>query len=184
MAYKKDIKPWLKDNNLTWEQMGKIWDEVCEVNWKCNMIRKTGNTWSDMPMHQIKQLPTLKETTLKQIREREEKEKQEAENRRKKEEQERYYKSHFEEIILKKIDNGESLTERELSRLITLYEVESKKGDNRRWSRTVESIVELSGRFFRVIWEQGLTEMQEDSFSNQPVEVVKHTYEKTIVVTE
>jgi hypothetical protein len=35
-----------------------------------------------------------------------------------------------------------------------------------------------------VEWEEGLTENQENEFYNQPYEVEKKTYEKTITVTE
>ena len=31
MAYKKDIKPWLKENNLTWEDV----DRICEIILSC-----------------------------------------------------------------------------------------------------------------------------------------------------
>lgn len=66
MAYKKDIRPYLKEQGLSWEDMDKIWVEVCEVNWKCKYIAECGKTWSDLSMHQIKVLPTLKKKTLAQ----------------------------------------------------------------------------------------------------------------------
>ena len=31
MAYKKDIKPWLKENGYTWRDMDRFWEECCEV---------------------------------------------------------------------------------------------------------------------------------------------------------
>lgn len=90
----------------------------------------------------------------------------------------------FELKILKKIDNNEKLTERELSELVWEFEVECNKEDNRRWSRSVETIVKIEERFFSICWEEGLTENQDNYFGNQPVEVKKETYEKTITVTK
>lgn len=93
------------------------------------------------------------------------------------------YDNDFDEIMLRKIDSGEELTEDELKEL-TEYEIEQEKGENRRWTRTITSIVELFGRFFALEWEEALTEMQENEFYSQPYEVEKVTYEKTITVTE
>lgn len=99
---------------------------------------------------------------------------------------EQYVKAHeWEEEILEKIDNGEALSERELKELVfDGYEIERHEGENRRWTRTVESIVELCGRTFSISWEEGLTECQENGFYEQPVEVECHEYEKTITVKE
>lgn len=96
-----------------------------------------------------------------------------------------YYYDHFNEIMVSKIDSGEKLTEKELQSLVyECNEVERNYGDNRRWSRSVESIIELCGRFFCLIWEEGLTEYQDNEFWNQPYEVEKFEYPKTIMVTE
>lgn len=185
MAYKKEIKPWLKENGYTWEDLNRIWDECCEVNWKCAAIKKSGKSWNDLTMHQIQQLPTLKDTTLLHIKNKEEEEKLKAEAKQKAEEEEQYYWEHFEEIMVSKIDSGESLTDSELRTVVfETEEIERNTGENRRWSRSVESIVEMCGRFFCVDWEEGLTECQENEFYNQPYEVKKITYEKTITVTE
>lgn len=185
MAYKKDIKPWLKENGYTWEDLDEFWEGCVEVNWKCKMIADSGKTWNDLTMYQIQQLPTLKEYTLESIRKREETEKQEAIATQKKKEAEDYYYEHFDELMVRKIDNEERLTEYEVKRLVNEYpEADRTDGENRRWSRTVTSIIELCGRFFSVDWEEGLTESQENSYSNQPYEVEKCTYEKTIKVTE
>ncbi|MDD3222319.1 MAG: hypothetical protein PHG07_08020 [Lachnospiraceae bacterium] len=183
MAYKKDIKPWLKENGFAWEDMNKFWDECCEVNWKCKMIKKSGKSWNDMTMYQIQQLPTLKETTLQQIREKEEEELLKAKEEQKKKNDEQYYYEHFKEIMVQKIDSGEELTENELQGFQD-FEVERTKGENRRWSRTVSSICKLCDRFFKLVWEEGLTECQENEFYDQPYEVEKRTYEKKITVTE
>ncbi|MDF2881542.1 MAG: hypothetical protein K0R54_2099 [Clostridiaceae bacterium] len=89
----------------------------------------------------------------------------------------------YEEELLKKIDSGEKLTKSEIREVIE-YEVESSYGDNRRWSRSVQTISKIGERFFSTVWDEGLTECQEDEYYDQPVEVQKKTYEKTITVTE
>lgn len=174
MAYKKDIRPWLKENGYTWEDMNKFWEECCEVNWKCRMIANSGKTWSDMTMHQIQQLPTLKETTLAQLKAKEEEERRQAEEEKRKKEEAEYYASHFDELMLKKIDNDEPLSEEELSDLRD-YSIQSEYGENRRWQRSVHDVIELCGRYFALDWDEGLTELQEDSFFKQPYEVFKTT---------
>ena len=65
-----------------------------------------------------------------------------------------------------------------------LVEVDRIYGENRRWTRSVRSIFEVEGRFIALDWEEGLTEQQDDVFYDQPIEVEKHEYEKTIIVTE
>ena len=183
MAYKKDIKPWLKEVGLTWEDMDNIWKEVCEVNWKCKMLADSMKSWSDLTMHQIKQLPTLKETTLKQLKEKEEREALEATQKADEAKAEEYYWEHFEEIMLAKIDKGEALTKEELRELVFEYDHEtSDNGSKLRWTQPKRTIVKLDNRYFRINWQEALTEMQENEFGNQPVEVEQ--YEKLIVVKE
>lgn len=185
MAYIKDIKPLLKELGYTWEQMQVFWDECIEINWKVEMLAKSGRNWNDLTIDLIRQLPTLKETTLRQQREKEEEEARKAMEEQKKIDYEKYYWDHFDEIMVEKIDNGEKLTENELKTLVfECNEIERDEGENRRWTRSVESIIELCGRYFAVIWEEGLTECQDNEFYYQPYEVEKKTYEKTIVVTE
>lgn len=185
MAYKKDIKPLLKELGYTWDQMQAFWDECIEVNWKIKMLSNSGKNWNDLTIYQIRQLPTLKEETLKQIKEKEDAERQKAIEEQEKKNADLYYNEHFDELMVKKIDKGEALTERELKKLVHEgNEVHRSNGENRRWSRSVESIIELCNRYFAVLWEEGLTENQEDSYFDQPYEVEEHTYEKTITVTE
>ena len=92
--------------------------------------------------------------------------------------------NNFIERILEKIDNGKTLLEHELQKLIWNYEIETDYGENGRWSRFVRTIVKLGERTFAVDWEQGLTESQPDEYHHQPVEVILRTYEKTITVNE
>lgn len=89
----------------------------------------------------------------------------------------------YEEELLKKLDSKERLTESEIIEVLE-YEVESEYGDNRRWSRSVATISQIGDRYFSTNWEEGLTESQENEYYEQPVEVQKKTYEKTITVTE
>lgn len=185
MAYKKEIKPWLAENGYTWEDMDKFWKDACEVNYKCQLLKKVGKSWNDMNMFAIQQLPSLKEETLKRIQQNEEEERMKAEEEQKKKDAEKYYWDHFDEIMVKKIDDGESLTEKELKcAVFETNEIDREYGENRRWSRGVSSIVEMCGRYFCIVWDEGLTECQENEFYDQPYEVEKCTYEKTITVTE
>ena len=86
--------------------------------------------------------------------------------------------------IFEDLQNGENLREDDLRYLVWNYEIDRENGENRRWSRTVTSIVEIGGKTYSIDWEEGLTECQENSFYDQPIEVEKHEYEKTIKVTE
>ena len=91
----------------------------------------------------------------------------------------------YEKEMLDKIDSSDDLTERELKSLPWEFnEIERTYGDNRRWARKTTSIIEIGGRFFKLDWDEGLTEMQEHEFYYQPVEVKEKTYEKTITVKE
>lgn len=185
MAYKKDIKPLLNEMGYTWEQMQTFWDECIEVNWKVKMISNSGKNWNELTISQIRDLPTLKEKTLRQQKEKEDEEAKKILEKQKKKTDEDYYWEHFDELMVEKIDKGENLTEKELRTLVfECNEVSRSKGENRRWSRSVESIVELCGRYFAVMWEEGLTECQENEFYDQPYEVEEKTYEKTVTVTE
>ena len=85
MAYKRDIIPCLKENGYTWQDIDRIWNECCEVNILCNKLAMLGKDWSELSMYAIKQLPTLKEETLKaQAKAKEEeRKKQEEEQKRK-----------------------------------------------------------------------------------------------------
>ena len=77
----------------------------------------------------------------------------------------------FEEELLAKIDNKEKLSESEISDLAYYCTFDKEEGELRRWSRTITSYVKLNERFFKIEWEEGLTEQQENEFYNQPVEV-------------
>lgn len=101
-----------------------------------------------------------------------------------KEEEEKIKMNEFEKKLLEKIDSGENLTESELSDLVYEFKVESEEGEDLRWVRSVDTISKLGDRFFSTAWYKGLTEYQEDEFYDQPVEVEKKEYDKTIHVVE
>ena len=85
--------------------------------------------------------------------------------------------------FLKRFNNGEKFSESELNALRWEFnEVETIYGENRRWSRSAQTIFDVQGRLFALDWEEGLTENQENEFFNQPYEVEKRT--KTIVINE
>jgi hypothetical protein len=56
-------------------------------------------------------------------------------------------------------------TEKEAELAVNEYEVDRFEGDDRRWSRTVTTIVDLDGHYYAIPWEQGLTEYQESEYS-------------------
>lgn len=173
----------LKKLGYTEADMQKFWDECIPVNSKIKMLSDAGMNWTDLCVWQIEKLPTLKETTLQQLAEKEEAQRKEEQEKQRKIEAEKYYQEHFDEIMVQKIESHEDLTEKEIRTLVfECNEVERCEGENRRWSRTVSSIIELCGRFFKVIWEQGLTENQDDSFYEQPYEVELDSYKKVIEV--
>lgn len=185
MATKKEIKAWLKENNYTMEQIDKFWEECCEVNNKCLLLKNNGVSWPNLTIYAIKQLPTLKEETIRKKLEKEQKEKEEQLRVQKEKEEKKYYEENFENIIVNKIDNKDKLTENELRRLLD-FELETERiyGEPRRWLRSVSSIISLKDRTFLLNWDQGLTENIENEFFNQPYEVKPVKHEKVIIVTD
>lgn len=180
---KKERTELLKRLGYTEADMQKFWDECIPINSKIKMLSNSGMNWTDLCIWQIEQLPTLKEKTLQQLAEKEDALRKEEQEKQRKIEAEKYYQEHFDEIMVQKIESHEDLTEKEIRALVfECNEVERCEGENRRWSRTVSSIIELCGRFFKIIWEQGLTENQDDSFYEQPYEVELDSYKKVIEV--
>ena len=177
-------KAWMKESGFTEKQLDEFWKLNSDTNKLIHNLCTIGFTWRDMNMSVVKELPTLKERDMKILAEKEAQKKADEEKKAKEEAERKYYWDHFDEIMLKKIDTGEKLTTRELQTLVFDFERDRMDGHNRRWTRSVTTIVELKGRFFSIDWEEGLTECQENEFYNQPKEVKKHTYEKTITVTE
>ena len=180
----KEQKQWMKDNGYTEKQMDEFWLDNIDTNWIIHNLNNSGMTWRDMNMSCVMQLPTQKVRDLEALKKKEEEERQKMDAEARAKAEREYYEEHFEEIIAAKILNSESLTEQEIKELVWDYEIDREEGDNRRWTRSVTSIVKLCDKYFAIDWEEGLTECQENEYYNQPYEVVKHTYEKTITVTE
>lgn len=178
----KEQKEWMKEAGYTEQQLDAFWNENIGTNPIITNLSKHNMTWRDMNLCVVQKLPTQKERDAKILEERKRKEEEErAEEMRKKQEKE-YYNNHFEEIMIKKIDNKEPLTEHEIRTLVFEYDVETEHGDNRRWTRSVNTIVKLCDRYFSINWEEGLTEYQDNEFYNQPCEVRREEEVKTIVV--
>ena len=75
-----------------------------------------------------------------------------------------------------KIYNGEHLTEQELMDAAECCEeVCTTYGENRRWTRSARTIIKVKDKLFCIEWEQGLTEIQENEYYNQPYEVEEKT---------
>lgn len=92
----------------------------------------------------------------------------------------------YEIDFLEKYDRGEKFSEGELKEFVfeLLEWAGEKEGEEHRWYRKVQTIVKVGERYFSILWNRGLTELQENEFPYQPKEVIKKTYEKTIEVTE
>lgn len=91
----------------------------------------------------------------------------------------------FEQNFLEKYDSGYEFSYEELRKLRNkLHKVETTFDEPERWTRTATTIFLVADRYFALNWEQGLTEYQENEFWEQPYEVTKKEYEKTITVTE
>ncbi len=74
-----------------------------------------------------------------------------------------------------KLLDGERLDDGEINMLYEMGEhVSELAGENRRWTRTVTTTIQIEGiedRYWNIEWEQGLTENQDDFFTGQPYEV-------------
>lgn len=87
----------------------------------------------------------------------------------------------FEQYIIDKYDNKEPLTEKEVRELIWNYDYERIEGESRRWNRWVDVIIKLKDRYFRVGFDEGLTEMQPNEYYTDIVEVKPVATVKTVI---
>ena len=87
----------------------------------------------------------------------------------------------FEQYIIDKYDNKEPLTKEEVRELIWDYDYERIEGESRRWNRWVDVIVKLKDRYFRVGFDEGLTEMQPNEYYTDIVEVKPVATVKTVI---
>lgn len=92
--------------------------------------------------------------------------------------------------LTEKILNKQELTSDEIKSLVfedygeqSIEYVEEIRGKDRRWTRTNQVILKINDRYFRIKYEQGLTEYQENEYYSQIAEEVKRV-EKTITIVE
>lgn len=81
--------------------------------------------------------------------------------------------------IQDKLNNNENLDEKELRYLVNEYGIASY-----RWVRKETTIVEFNNKFYVIYWWSGLTELQDDEFDSQPIEVTKIERPITVILTE
>lgn len=68
-------------------------------------------------------------------------------------------------------------TSEEVEEYVCEHDIETKYGENRRWSRSASTIVERDGKFYRLVWENGLTEEQPNEYEEQEAVEVKQIEE-------
>lgn len=161
----------LEKLGYTREQMQKFWDDALEVNWKIQAIAKCGKDWRDLNEYQLTGLVNLKEKTLAQLAEKEAKENAELEKKKKAEAEKKYYEEHFEEIMLRKLQNHEELTQREYGRLAYEYEVWYKYNDRLRHQMSKSVVFEISGHYFLINFYEDVSDMGEHYYPDYLVEV-------------
>lgn len=181
----KEHLEWMKEEGYSISQMDEFWKQNYDTNFVVKNLTDHGYSWRDMNISVVQKLPTQKERDLEYIARKAEEEKAKRLAELDEEQKKKYYEEHFEELMCQKIDNQVTLTDKELYRLLD-YEIEEEReyGEDDRWSKGVSSIIKLCDRYFLLYWRKGLTEMQENEFYDQPYEVEKVQYEKTITVTE
>ena len=82
------------------------------------------------------------------------------------------YYEESEDYLIDKIDNKEFLTTQEIKEMIFEFEqIDEYGGELERWVQPVSTIIQANGRFFKIDWFRGLTEMQENEYYDQPYEV-------------
>lgn len=178
MATKVEIFVILNELGLTEQEMNRIWQDNIDFGYNTTILQlhASGVDWKKLAPSAIRSLPDQLEK-----------------DKKRKNLQEKIKlitpisspaSSKPVKDLKTKLLSGDTLTEREISELINEYTVEEIEGDDNRWTRNMTSIVEVDGQYFAVYWQRGLTECQEDNFMDQPVKVRKHTYPKTITVTE
>lgn len=178
----KEHLEWMREAGYTIADMDAFWKENYGTNPVVTNLTDHGMTWRDMNLCVVQQLPTQKERDLEIIKKREAEALAAEEAARKEKEEREYYINHFEELMLKKIDNHEKLTEEELEELVWSYQIERIYGADHRWDKEVCSIINICDRTFAIDWRKGLTEMQDNIFDNQPYEV--KSIEKVVVTKE
>ena len=178
----KEHLEWMKEAGYTIADMDRFWAENYGTTPVVTNLTDHGMSWRDMNLCVVQKLPTQKERDAEAAKKKEEEQRAAEEAARKEEEAKKYYWEHFEELMLKKIEAKEKLTEEELRELVTEYDEETMYGDDHRWTREACTIVKLCDRYFGIDWMKALTEMQEDEFYEQPYEVKQ--VERVVVTKE
>ena len=94
------------------------------------------------------------------------------------------YKYDWTQRMSMKLKAGEDLSDSDINSLIYNFdEIHREEGEDRRWSKSVLSVVDIEGELYAIEWEQGLTENQENEFYNQPYPVELKTEEVVIKKT-
>lgn len=173
MASKKEIDMLLEDLGLTRGDMDKYYDDLVETNGLVKRLKESNVSWEELNLTVIKSIPEQKAKDIQRIEEEKRERAVAKEKERLREEEERYYEENYEKIILDKIMGGEDLSEEELRDLVNEYDIDEEEGEEGRWDRDIETIVEILGETFSINWRRGLTEMQENYYGDQPVRVKK-----------
>lgn len=86
--------------------------------------------------------------------------------------------------IYNKLKNGELLSENEIKHLVWDSDgfIEEIEGDDHRWQKEMQTIIDIDGQLYAIDWMRGLTECQENEYLDQPYKVRK--VEKVITKTE
>ena len=88
------------------------------------------------------------------------------------------------ENLEKKVIKKEELTEEELEGLVFWgrHVAERKSNELDRWTRDVQTIIDIDGYLYAIDWREGLTEEQENFFWTQPYKVKKETKKVVTIV--
>lgn len=77
-----------------------------------------------------------------------------------------------EDDLVERLEKGEPINEHEVEYMVDGFEeVYREYGDNRRWLRSVLSVVDVRGDLYAIDWDEALTESQENSYFTQPYPV-------------
>lgn len=189
MATKKDIKVFLKEVKLTEADIDRMWAEAAPGNKLISSLIKQNIDWRGMNMSVIKSIPHEKENQIKRAERKqarmkiiEEEQKLAAEYKLK---QDKIESLNNEDLLIERCLNR-NLIEKELKEIVfedsIATVVETLDGDERRWVKGMETIIQIKDRYFSICWDNGLTECQDDYFHSQPTEVIREE-EKVITQT-
>ena len=95
--------------------------------------------------------------------------------------------------FLELYDSGHDFSEKEMGYIFDMYLeegdgdfiilVEETYDEPRRWTRNHTRYLCINGRYFVVVADEALTELQDTSYWGQPQELLKDTITETVVVT-